>query len=54
MGPKASTAQGSEYAALLRDYDIVKTLDSDGLFYLKSKVNGGDYLLREFTFNDKK
>jgi hypothetical protein len=54
MGPRQSAAQGNEYALLLEDYEIVKTIDGDGLFFLKSKKNGGDYLLREFTFNDKK
>ena len=47
MGPKASSAnQGNDYAALLKDYEIVKQVDTDGLFYLKNTINGGDYLLR--------
>lgn len=46
MGPKQSTAQNNEYAALLQDYEIVKTIDGDGLFFLKGKKHGGDYLLR--------
>ena len=46
MGPKQSTAQNNEYAALLQDYEIVKTIDGDGLFFLKGKKHGGGYLLR--------
>lgn len=54
MGPKQSSNQGGDYSALLKDYDIVRTLDSEGLFFLKQKQTGADFLLREFTFNDKK
>lgn len=54
MGPRASTSQNNEYNTLLKDYEVVKQIDCDGLFYLKNTSNGGDYLLREFTFNDKK
>lgn len=54
MGPKSSTAQSGEYATLVQDYDIIRTVDSEGLLYLKKKSNGEDYLLREFTFNDKR
>lgn len=53
MGAKGSSAKG-DYATLLQDYDVVRSQDSEGLFYLKKKANGGNYLLREFTFNDKK
>lgn len=54
MGPKQSSGQNNQYNVLLEEYEIIRTIDSDGLFYLKSKKNGGDYLLRQFTFNDKK
>jgi hypothetical protein len=55
MGPRASsTNQNNEYTALLKDYEIVKQVDTDGLFFMKNVNNGGDFVLREFTFNDKK
>lgn len=47
MGPRASSAsQGNEYTALLKDYEIVRQIDSDGLFFLKNINNGGDFILR--------
>ena len=47
MGPRASsTGQSGEYAALLKDYEVVRQVDSDGLFFLRNNKNGGDYLLR--------
>jgi hypothetical protein len=55
MGPKASTSnQNSDYDELLKDYEIVRQLESEALIFLKNRNNGGEYLLREFTFNDKK
>lgn len=47
MGPKSSTAnQSNEYATLLKDYDIVKQVDTEGLFFLKNNRTSGNYLLR--------
>lgn len=46
MGPKASSAQAGEYATLLQDYEIVRQVDADGLFFMKDVRRGGDYLLR--------
>ena len=55
MGPKSSTAsQSNEYITLLKDYDIVKQVDAEGLFFLKNNRTAADFLLRELTFNDKK
>jgi hypothetical protein len=55
MGPKASTSnQNSDYDALLQNYEIVRQLDTESLIFLKNRDNNGEYLLREFTFNDKK
>jgi serine/threonine protein kinase len=55
MGPRASSAsQGGDYEALLRDYEVVKQVEHEGLLYLKSRSSGTEQLLREFTFNDKR
>ena len=46
MGPKSSSMQGNDYESLRQDYEIVRQVDAEGLFFLKNKKTGGDYLLR--------
>jgi hypothetical protein len=48
-----STA-GSDYGALLKDFEVTRQVENEGLFFLKNSKPGGEYLLREFTFNDKR
>ena len=44
MGPKSSTAnQSNEYATLLKEFEIVRHIDVDGLFFLKNNRTGADF-----------
>lgn len=53
MGANGSASVG-EYAALLKDYEVVRRVETEGLVYLRELRSKGEYLLREFTFNDRK
>lgn len=53
MGANGSKETG-EYSLLLKDFTILRKVDQEGLLFMKNTKNGGEYLLREFTFNQSK
>ena len=53
MGANGST-QAGEYAALLKDFEVTRRVETEGLLYLREVKSKGEYLLREFTFNDQR
>lgn len=53
MGANGSTQPG-EYAALLKDFEVTRRVETEGLLFLRDVKNKGEYLLREFTFNDRR
>jgi hypothetical protein len=45
MGANGSSTKG-EYAMLLKDYEVTRQIESEGLIFMKNTKNGGEYLLR--------
>lgn len=52
MGNTSKTP--SQYQLLLQDYELLQKWDNDNVLLLRSREKEEEYLLREFTFTDRR
>lgn len=46
MGVKGSSANNNDFNQLLKEYEIVRQIDNEGLYFLKNHSTSAEYLLR--------
>lgn len=53
MGPKVSVNSNEEYNKLLSEYEVIKNKTPE-IMLLRRKGTTQEYLLKEYTYNEKR